>query len=169
MLLREYWCGVMPCNFMVNVYYREMHRSKTYRIYADGVFDLFHYGHMRYLKKAKSLFANVILIVGICSDEDTIIYKRKPIMSHRERIECVRHCKYVDEVIEHAPWILTDEFIDSNNIDFVVSNGTPYPCGNIDDVYEFLQKQNKLMSIPRTEEISTSSIIKRVMSFRNDN
>ncbi len=31
-------------------------------------------------------------------------------MTAKERAECVRHCKWVDEVIEEAPWIITKTF-----------------------------------------------------------
>ena len=46
--------------------------GRVYRVYCDGVFDLFHLAHMRMFEQAKTALgseAKVHLIAGVCSDE----------------------------------------------------------------------------------------------------
>ncbi|MEZ9042787.1 MULTISPECIES: adenylyltransferase/cytidyltransferase family protein [unclassified Vibrio] len=66
--------------------------------YTTGVFDMFHIGHLRLLKKAK-LHCDY-LIVGVSSDELVQSYKNKlPIIPLAHRMEIISSLKFVDEVI----------------------------------------------------------------------
>ena len=72
--------------------------SKKIIGYTTGVFDMFHIGHLRLLKKAK-LHCDY-LIVGVSSDELVIDYKsKKPLIPLAHRMEIISALKYVDEVI----------------------------------------------------------------------
>lgn len=37
-------------------------------------------------------------------------------MNEKERYEAIRHCRYVDEVINDAPWSITDEFLQKHKV-----------------------------------------------------
>lgn len=97
--------------------------GRVYRVYCDGVFDLFHIGHMKMLEQAKKALGDdgkkVHLICGVCSDELVHRFKGRTVMNHWTRCESARHCKWVDEVAEDAPWVISDDFIQKYNIDFV--------------------------------------------------
>jgi len=74
-------------------------RRKGARIVlANGCFDLFHVGHIRYLAGAKAL--GDILIVGLNSDEQVRNLKggNRPFMPEAERAEIVSALKFVDYV-----------------------------------------------------------------------
>ena len=49
------------------------------RVYADMVADLFHHGHLEFLKKASAM--GDYLIIGIMSDYDAANVKRQPILN----------------------------------------------------------------------------------------
>ena len=67
-------------------------------VLANGCFDLFHVGHIRYLAGAKNL--GDILIVGINSDEEVRKLKgeKRPFMPQEERAEIISALGFVDFV-----------------------------------------------------------------------
>lgn len=71
-------------------------------VYTAGAFDIFHFGHVRFLRRGK-IIANRIngkLIVGIYPDKLIKSYKKhKPIMPYRQRAEVVKSCIYVDSIV----------------------------------------------------------------------
>lgn len=139
------------------------------RVYTDGIFDLFHFGHSQYFKKIRDLYGSestVTLIVGISSDSDTEKYKgHRPIMTHHERSQVVKDCRYVDQIVENAPWEIDDTFLNHHRIDWVVHEDVPYVLGasNGNDVYARVKELGKFQHMGRTPSISTSDIKKRIL------
>jgi len=42
--------------------------------------------------------------------------KGKTVMNEDERYDGVRHCRYVDEVVKDAPWVLDNEFLEKHKV-----------------------------------------------------
>ncbi|XP_075710128.1 choline-phosphate cytidylyltransferase B isoform X4 [Rhinoderma darwinii] len=99
----------------------------------------------------------------VCSDELTHKYKGFTVMTENERYEALRHCRYVDEVITDAPWTLTPEFLEKHKIDFVAHDDIPYSSAGSDDVYKHIKEAGMFVPTQRTEGISTSDIITRIV------
>eukprot|EP01071_Lankesteria_metandrocarpae_P005961 Lankesteria_metandrocarpae@DN4186_c0_g1_i1.p1 len=162
------------------------------RIYADGVYDLAHVGHMRQLEQAKQLFTHVHLIVGVASDQETHRFKGQTVQTMKERAETLRHIRWVDEVVAPCPWIVTQEFMDKHKIDYVAHDDAPYVMGASGsnkkknkenpppaadsqssappsgDVYQFVKAQGKFKATQRTEGVSTTDIVVRILQNYED-
>lgn len=134
------------------------------RVYIDGIFDLFHRGHLESFYKTKNcLEEEVNVIVGVINDKDASGYKRLPIIKEEDRIEIIKSLSVVDEVIFPAPLIITEQFINDNNIDMIVHGFVNN--NDFEKQKEFFKvpiKLNKFKTIQYYNEISTSDIIKNI-------
>jgi cytidyltransferase-like protein len=88
------------------------------RAWADGCYDMVHFGHANSLRQAKVLAD--YLMVGVHTDEEITMHKGPPVFCQDERYRMVRAIKWVDEVIEGAPYVTTVETLDSHKADFCV-------------------------------------------------
>ncbi|SBS88114.1 choline-phosphate cytidylyltransferase, putative [Plasmodium ovale curtisi] len=162
----------------------ENNDEKSVRIYADGIYDLLHLGHMRQLKQAKHMEKEVTLIVGVCSDIDTRKFKGQIVQTLEERTETLKHVRWVDEIISPCPWVITPEFMEEHKIDYVAHDDIPYANNQkkkkkrksksnsidevSDDVYAWLKRSGKFKATQRTEGVSTTDLIVRILKNYED-
>ena len=135
-------------------------------VYVGGTFDLFHYGHARFLEQC-SKYGKVI--VAINTDDFCGRYKRKPVLSLGERIESVKACRWVDEVIVNVgdeDSGLTIDLVKDKKISAIAHGDDWTGPALIDQLgisQEWLDERNiKMLYIPYTAGISTSDIIRRI-------
>ncbi|KAG9025031.1 hypothetical protein FS837_005105 [Tulasnella sp. UAMH 9824] len=139
--------------------------GRPVRVYADGVYDIFHFGHALQLRQAKLSFESVHLLVGICSDELCSEHKSRTVMAHSERCESVRHCRWVDEIVPEAPWVIDQAFIDKYKIDYVAHDDDPYKGSDgSDDVYQYVKSIGRFIPTRRTPGVSTSELLERIVA-----
>ena len=129
-------------------------------VYIDGIWDLFHYGHVNFIKRCKK--EGDILIVGVTSDKDCEEIKRKPVLTMDERIKVLESCKYVDKIIAPCPCQgITKDFIEEHKINLII-HADDYSEENLKKYYSVPIELGIFKSISYTTTISTTTIINRL-------
>jgi cytidyltransferase-like protein len=128
-------------------------------VYVDVVCDLFHAGHVNFLRQARSLGDG--LIAGIHNDDAVATYKPRPIMTMDERATVLESCRLVDRVVRDAPLYCTRAFLDSVGADFAC-HGDDFPPDELAHWYADLVGTDRLKVLPYTPGISSRQIIERV-------
>lgn len=67
-----------------------------------GTFDLFHYGHIRLLQRARAQGSR--LGVGLSTDEFNALKNKRAFMSYAEREFLLTSCRFVDFVFPEENW-----------------------------------------------------------------
>ncbi len=135
------------------------------RVYADMVADLFHPGHVEFLKQIRVL--GDYLLIGVNADDVLAPYKRRPILTMQERVAMVAACRYVDEVLPNAPMRIDRAWIDKHAIQLVV-HGDDFPPERLWYYYQVPIEMGIFRTVPYTEGISTSDIIRRIVERRSE-
>lgn len=129
-------------------------------IYTGGTFDLFHAGHVNFLKRCQELGE---VWVSLNTDEFIEEYKGKPpICSYEERRQVLLACKYVDHVVPNlggADSRITIDSIDPN----IIAIGTDWARKDYYKQMSFDQdwldeRDIALIYIPYTSGISTTDL-----------
>ncbi len=127
-------------------------------VYADMIGDMFHRGHVNFIRRLTELGDKVI--IGVTSDKSCESYKRTPICTLEERLSVIEACKYVDEVIPDAPLVVTKEFMNEHGIDLVVHAHDENDHSQ-DEFFAIPVSLGKFKRLNYTKGVSTTEIIKR--------
>ncbi len=129
-------------------------------IYTRMVADIFHHGHVAFLKNARALGDR--LVVHVLDDEFVARIKRAPIMTQSERLAVVEACRYVDEVTRTGPEQITRQFMRKHGY-------SSYAIGYSDEREAVAKRRNcrdlpeaMIKVIPYTVGISSTIIRSRI-------
>lgn len=120
-----------------------------------------HFGHANSLRQAKLMGDH--LIVGVHSDADIIKHKGPPVMNEQERYKMVRAIKWVDEVVEGAPYVTHLETLDEHGCDFCVHGNDITLDSDGQDCYRIVKEAKRFKECQRTAGVSTTNIVGRML------
>ncbi|KAK6789828.1 hypothetical protein RDI58_013628 [Solanum bulbocastanum] len=150
----------------LSIFHKKKRGKKRIRVYMDGCFDLMHYGHANAIRQAKELGDE--LIVGVVSDEEIVANKGPPVLCMEERLALISGLKWVDEVIANAPYAITEDFMNrlftEHKIDYIIHGDDPCLLPDGTDAYALAKKAGRYKQIKRTEGVSSTDIVGRILS-----
>lgn len=131
---------------------------KTKVVLVGGCFDILHYGHIYFLKKAKKL--GDFLVVALESDENTGKLKgpKRPVHTQKQRAEILQSLRLVDKVISLPPFPNYQKLTkDIHPSIIAVTQGDPMLKKKKEQAKEI---GAKVIIIPKIKTASTTQIAK---------
>lgn len=137
-------------------------------VYIAGAFDMFHIGHLRFIKECAKL--GTYVVVGLHTDQEVNRYRgvNHPIMNLNERTLSVLACKFVNEVVIGAPYKVDEAMLNHFNVK-VVCHGlaTPQTPGEDgENPYAVAKQKGLFREVDSKNTLTTSGIIERILSNR---
>lgn len=142
-------------------------RAKGKKIVTtNGVFDILHIGHMRYLQEAKKL--GDVLIVAVNSDSSTKSIKgpKRPLNNEKDRAEALAALECVNFVAifnEENPIKLLEK-IKPN----IHAKGGDYKMSRIIEKDAVESNNGRVVLIPKVRGYSTTELIKKIAGLYKD-
>lgn len=141
---------------------------KGRKVYTGGTFDLFHAGHVNFLRQCKVIAGNDKVVVSLNTDEFVEQYKGKPpLMSFEEREAVLKSCRYVDQVIPNFEGADSKPAIQNVDPQFIVI-GSDWAkkdyYAQMGFSQEWLDEHGYiLIYVPYTDGISTTELKSRIL------
>ena len=139
----------------------ELRKQNKIVITTNGVFDILHIGHIRYLKEAKKLGDVLIVFVNSDNSARKIKGSQRPLNNENDRAESLLALACVDYVAvfdENNPIKILDEIKPSIHV-----KGADYNMNQIIEKDVVEKNNGKVVLIPKVEGYSTSNFIDRII------
>lgn len=135
-------------------------------VWTNGCFDLFHAGHARSLRAARSL--GDVLVVGINADASVRRLKglHRPVLFAAERAEllatlaCVDHVVVFGEDTPEACLGLLRPHVHCKGAEYAPQHGKPVPEAALVESYG-----GRVAFLPMVEGLSTTELIRRIQAL----
>jgi glycerol-3-phosphate cytidylyltransferase len=143
-------------------------------VYTGGTFDLFHAGHVNFLRQCKEIAGKDWsldlgrVVVALNTDEFIEEYKGKPpVYSYAERRDILQACRYVDFVYPNTGGADSKPAIEVIKPNIIVV-GSDWACKDYYAQMQFTQewldqKRIVLAYVPYTQGISTTELKRRII------
>ncbi|MDI3474314.1 MAG: synthetase [Thermococcaceae archaeon] len=141
-------------------------KRKKIRVLVGGVFDILHVGHIHFLKQAKELGDELIVIVA--HDETVRMHKkREPINSAEDRAELLKAIRYVDEVYIGTPGTIDMKLVKKINPDVIaIGPDQGFSCERLKEELRRHGIKAEVIRIPylyKSDRAKTSKIIEKIV------
>ncbi|KTD57821.1 adenylyltransferase/cytidyltransferase family protein [Legionella shakespearei] len=152
-------------------------------IWVDGIFDMFHFGHINILRNAllraieKYQGKDIVLHIGVCGDgQDVKNYKRQPYMNLDERCYAVDLAmkELLKEMQENYPDVkISYQIVPNSPVDLdpelpgkyrlnTMFHGNDFKEADIEKCYGQIMKVCDFETLPYTKGISTTALLKEL-------
>ena len=128
-------------------------------VLTQGVFDLLHEGHARYLEKALS--HGDVLIVGVDTDEYTRVRKgpNRPVVPFQERLNMLSHLRHVSILTQRDVGVEAGELIRTVRPHTLITSESTkdFPARDVEAYREFCEN---IVTLPPQATTSTTARIR---------
>lgn len=147
----------------IQITHRDAWSELGKRILAAGVFDLLHYGHLRYLEEAKNLGGEDAELIVVVARDSTVLKRkgRLPVMNEVHRMALVEALKPVDKVILGGVDLNTAKVIQKVKPDIIALG---YDQGDIAELIARQGGAGKVVRLKKYGDVSSSMIRKLIYS-----
>lgn len=129
-------------------------------VFTNGVFDILHVGHVRYLEQARMLGDRLLVAVNSDASVRELKGEGRPLMNQDERAEILAALRTVDYVTifdDVSPRSLIACLLPD-----VLVKGGDYALNEIHGREEVEAAGGRVVSLPFVKDVSTSGIIQRM-------